>query len=67
MTAATFTRSILSPARGAFSWARTVVLEAAFFAGLAAVAYGVAMIYLPAGVIAGGVALTACAFLEMRT
>lgn len=45
---------------------RDIILVAAFVGGLAAIAVGAAIVYLPAGLIVGGVAAVAAAVLYQR-
>lgn len=69
---------ILSPLRRAFLSAKADAHRAAvkltanaadlgFFLGLAIVAAGIALIYLPAGLIALGASLSACIYLDQRS
>lgn len=45
---------------------RDGVLELSFFAGVLLVASGAAIVYLPAGLILGGLLVSACAYLELQ-
>lgn len=47
--------------------ARANAADLGFFAGLAVAAAGVALIYLPAGLIAAGAAISACVLLDQRS
>lgn len=52
------------------AWVQSLLLTAAFFAGLAAIAVGVALVYFPAGLVTAGailvVAVGAIARADMR-
>lgn len=49
------------------SWLESLLLTIIFLAGLAAVAVGVALVFLPAGIVVAGVLAAGCAALTARS